>query len=132
MAYNNYFPNNYTYPNFTQATPQPVSSLIWVQGEAGAKSYLVAPNTTIVLWDSESPVAYIKSADSSGMPSIKVLDYTVRQNTVNAPNPGFSSNTSNLPAYATKDEIKAITGELDTLKAQIDKLTKKRRDEDDE
>ena len=48
------------------------SSLIWVNGEVGAKSYLVAPNTTVVLWDSESQTIYLKSADAAGMPSIKV------------------------------------------------------------
>jgi hypothetical protein len=54
------------------------TGIVWVQGEAGAKSYLVAPNTTVQLWDSENPVIYLKSADASGMPSMKILDYTVR------------------------------------------------------
>ena len=49
MAYNNYYPASYQYSNFltqpqqfqpqTQPQTQTVSnSLIWVQGEAGAKS----------------------------------------------------------------------------------------------
>ena len=93
MAYNNYFPAGYQYlypqqsvsamqPNIQQPS-QPnagFNGIIWVQGEAGAKSYLVAPNTTVQLWDSESPIIYLKSADASGMPSIKILDYTVRDN----------------------------------------------------
>ena len=54
MAYN-YFPQTYQmpayYPQQTQPQPpqQPTQSLIWVQGEAGAKSYLVAPNSTVTL-----------------------------------------------------------------------------------
>ncbi len=94
MAYNNGFPMNYPqyYPQYQQPqmqaqtqTPQPQSvppansSMIWVQGEAGAKSYLVAPNTTVQLWDSENPIIYLKSADASGMPSMKVLDYKIRE-----------------------------------------------------
>lgn len=85
MAYN-YFPQTYQtpvyYPSQTQPQPQQAQtqSLIWVQGEAGAKSYLVAPNSTVTLWDSEQSVIYIKSADSSGMPSIKTLDYKIRGN----------------------------------------------------
>jgi len=96
MAYNNYFPVGYQYlypqqqqfqqsvPNVQPSVQQPsqpnngFNGIIWVQGEAGAKSYLVAPNTTVQLWDSESPVIYLKSADASGMPSIKTLDYTIR------------------------------------------------------
>ena len=94
MAYNNGFPINYGY-QVTPQVPQPVppqpsqpvnSNLIWVQGEAGAKSYLVAPNNTLTLWDSEAQVIYLKSADASGMPSMKILDYTIRDNqTAKAP-----------------------------------------------
>lgn len=58
--------------------PQNNNGIIWVQGLAGAKSYLVAPNTTVQLWDSESQTIYLKSADMMGMPAIKILDYTIR------------------------------------------------------
>lgn len=63
-----------------QAQPQQpdTGGIIWVQGEAGAKAYLVAPGNTVQLWDSENPVIYLKSADMSGMPSMRVLDYTER------------------------------------------------------
>ena len=27
-------------------------SMIWVQGEEGARAYMVAPNSTVPLWDS--------------------------------------------------------------------------------
>ena len=29
------------------------NGVIWVQGEAAAKSYLIAPGSTVPLWDSE-------------------------------------------------------------------------------
>lgn len=65
-----------------QAPAQPPQAdpggIIWVQGEAGAKAYLVAPGNTVQLWDSENTVIYLKSADMSGMPSMRVLDYTER------------------------------------------------------
>ena len=53
-----------------QMTPQ--NGIIWVQGESGAKAYPVAPNQTVQLWDSEGQVVYLKSADGSGMPSMKI------------------------------------------------------------
>ena len=57
----------------------PISNdMIWVQGESGAKAYLVAPNTTVTLWDSENPTIYVKSADASGMPTMRVLDFVER------------------------------------------------------
>lgn len=76
MAYNPYmfFPqetlNQFKYP---QQSP-----IVWVQGEAGAKAYIVAPNSTAILWDSERNTIYVKSADMSGIPSIKILDFTER------------------------------------------------------
>ena len=39
-----------------------------MQGEAGAKSYPVAPNSKVLLMDSESPVLYVKSVNANGMP----------------------------------------------------------------
>lgn len=55
------------------------NDMIWVQGEAGAKSFLVSPNATVVLWDTESPTIYIKSADATGKPlAMKILDFKER------------------------------------------------------
>jgi hypothetical protein len=42
--------------------------LIWVQGETGAKSFMVGPGQSVLLMDSEGSKFYIKSADVSGMP----------------------------------------------------------------
>lgn len=53
--------------------------IIWVNGEEGAKAYMVAPNHTVPLWDSESQTIYLKSADNLGKPTIQYLDYTMRQ-----------------------------------------------------
>lgn len=72
MAYG--YPMSYQYPQYQQN-----NGIVWVQGEAGAKSYLVAPNQTVQLWDSEAQTIYLKSADASGMPSMKILDYTIRE-----------------------------------------------------
>ena len=125
MAYNNGFPMSYPqypqqYPQQyqqpiptpqqqMQQQPQNVGGLIWVSGEAGAKAFLVAPNTTVHLWHSENPVIYLKSADASGMPSIKVIDYTIR----NAQNDVKKTPLDNEPKeYATKDDMAALKAEL--------------------
>ena len=52
----------------TSYYPYQPTGIIWVSGEAGAKAYLVAPNNTVQLWDSESQTIYLKSADACGMP----------------------------------------------------------------
>lgn len=122
MAYNNGFPMGYAQmypqmPNFNQQQmqQQQQSNLIWVQGEAGAKSYLVSPNTTVPLWDSENHIIYLKSADASGMPSMKILDYTIRDNS-NLPS---NAPVNDAPEYATKNEVETIK---DDLKKDIDMI----------
>lgn len=134
MAYN-YYPNTYqaypqypsqpnAYPtqmNVGQNQPTQNNGIIWVQGEAGAKSYLVAPNQSVVLWDTESQTIYVKSADGSGMPSIKTLDYTMRESAPNSkPIPGET-------AFASKDDVDYLKKEIEALKGKFeDKESKKK------
>lgn len=90
------------------------NGIIWVQGEAGAKSYLVAPNSTVQLWDSEAQTIYLKSADASGMPSMRILDYTVRDNRPSDAREGGKSD-----AYVTKEELHTLE---ETMQKKLDNL----------
>ena len=88
------------------------------QGEAGAKSYLVAPNNTVQLWDSEANTIYLKSADASGMPSMKILDYKVR----NTEQPQVTPQLQGNGAYVTVDELNAVKLELSKIKNELKTL----------
>ena len=144
MAYNNGFPMSYTpyyIPQYqspvpqvqnqipiqptqpTQQQPQMNSNLIWVQGEAGAKSYQVAPNSAVQLWDSENQTIYLKSADANGIPSIKTLDYTIREAMPNN-NAAIVSNFDST-AFATKDEVNTLAQQLAALQGKIDGIMSK-------
>ncbi len=79
--------NQYQQQAMSQMMQQPAqqpqqsvsNSIIWVQGEAGAKSYLVAPGSTVMLLDSEGSTFYLKSTDNSGMPMpLRIFDYKER------------------------------------------------------
>lgn len=126
MAYNNIFPMTYQpqqmyYPQMQSQGQQTQNgnNLIWVSGEAGAKAYLVAPNTTVTLWDSESQTIFLKSADATGMPSMKILDYTIRSN---APQEAVSDAHSD---FATKVDVESIRKDILALNERVDLLTKK-------
>ena len=115
-------------PNFQQQyQPAQNSGITWVQGEAGAKSYLVAPNTTVQLWDSEKQRIYLKSADASGMPSMKILDYTIQDTSGNAPVASGAQNDTTQ--YITRDELEPLKTQISGLKKQIEKLKKVDDDE---
>lgn len=119
----NYFPATYqpqyyptqsnVYPTQQNVAPtQQNVGIVWVQGEAGAKSYLVAAGQSVLLMDAESSTFYIKSTDASGMPMpLRVFDYKERtQNT-----------HSNQVKYVTHEELKQWTDDLmEKLKPQED------------
>ncbi len=98
--------------------------IIWVQGEAGAKAYLVAPGNTVQLWDSENQVIYLKSADMSGMPSMRVLDYTERT----AP-PRTAPVGPQAPQvqYVTLEEFNALADRLTALENKPCKCSEKKK-----
>lgn len=115
------YPQSYPqfYPQYTQSIQsqsQQNNGMIWVQGMAGAKSYLVAPNSTVQLWDSERNSIYIKSADASGMPSMKILDYKEREQSQ-------SSEPAEPQIYVTHDELKEfedrITQKMSDFKEKL-------------
>ena len=124
--YNGGYPATYQNPYLYQYQPaqQQNNGIIWVQGESGAKSYLVAPNSTVQLWDSESQTIYLKSADASGMPSLKVLDYTIRDNLSSKPVPAAYSDSKQSTQYITKDELNALYAQINALKTRVDNLSK--------
>ena len=128
MAYNNGFPINYQqmYPQYTYVPQQPIAPVIqtqstvndngvnWVQGEAGAKSWVVPPGKSVMLMDSENSVFYIKTTDNSGVPlPLRIFDYTERttQNVSSAE----TTQTTNSQ-YVTKDELKEILAGFVTRK----------------
>lgn len=159
MAYQNYQP--YYQPNFynsgampdqlnqiksgyqapmqmTQPQPQPQTQtnngLIWVQGESGAKSFLVAPNTTVMLMDSEGSRFYLKSADASGMPlPLRTFEYAeVSQNgsnlATNAPASDFAVDLSNYVTFDQLNEILENKAQTQAKKTTAKKTTKEGAD----
>ncbi len=112
-------------PNIQPTAPQTSQSndIIWVQGSEGAKAYLVAPNNTVTLWDSESPTIYLKTADANGVPSMRVLDFTER--TANAPKSPAEHACKCGDKFIPKEELKAINGKFDGIESKIEELEDK-------
>lgn len=131
MPYPNQFSQPYPYTYQTQA-PAPMDrlaqlqlqaqqyqptqsnqSLIYVQGESAAKSWMVGAGQSVLLMDSENPVFYIKSADASGIPlPLRVFDYKERtQNTPqNVPQATQSEQINLDDKYVTRQEYDALQG----------------------
>lgn len=97
--------------------PLPQSGVQWVSGEQEARSWMVAPNAAVALWDSTAPTVYLKQADASGKPTLKVYDLVERL--ASAPD------TQKAPAaeYVTRKEFNALAALVSEMKG------KKRKEE---
>lgn len=92
--------------------PQQSAPIIWVQGEEGAKAYMVAAGNSVLLMDSESSVFYIKSTDASGMPQpLRVFDYTERGKQA------VEKIESKNDKFVTREEFDALRARFDALTA---------------
>lgn len=102
--------------------PQNNSAITWVQGEAGAKAYPLAPGTNILLMDSESECFYIKSTDASGMPMpLRTFEYKEVfpvNETIDARH-SHTSDAVDMSMFATKDEIRELKHMLESMSAQM-------------
>ena len=112
-----------------QAQPaQQSSQIIWVSGEAGAKSYMVAPGNTVMLLDAENSVFYLKSADASGMPlPLRIFDYKERNTAAQQAFCGsVAAESVNFDNFVTRkefDELKASIASQPTPKKSKNNLT---------
>lgn len=97
------------YQPMQQMTQQQAPSIVWVQSEMEAANYLVAPNSAVTLWDSNSPVVYLKQADASGKPSMKIYDLVERTQRPVQANP--------IPSveYAPLSRLEALEARLNEL-----------------
>lgn len=97
--------------------PLPQSGVQWVSGEQEARSWMVAPNAAVALWDSTAPTVYLKQADASGKPTLKVYDLVERL--ASAPD------AQKAPAaeYVTRKEFDALAALVSEMKG------KKRKEE---
>lgn len=110
-GYQGYQPQ-YLPPSQMSAAPAQQNGLTWVQGLAGAKSYMVSPGSSILLMDSESQRFYIKSADAAGMPlPLRIFDFTEITANENKCVPE-SSQTIDMHQYITREEFENKLAEI--------------------
>lgn len=127
-----YYGNPY-YPqpmqdNLAQLRQQPMmqpaqqtqsSGVIWVQGEEGAKAYMVAPGNSVMMLDSEGSRFYIKSTDQSGMPlPLRVFDFKERAAAQQATQTAFQTAEVEYVTRKEFDALAARVGEMQGKKGE--------------
>ena len=106
-------------PMMSQPTGQSSPStppIIWVQGEEGAKAYMVAAGNSVLLMDSENSAFYIKSTDASGMPlPLRVFDYKERTTAAKMPAQAVQQPSGE---FVTRAEFDALAARCAALEKQ--------------
>ncbi len=115
------YPNVYQNPmqmqqqaQMPQQQQQNNSGILWVQGEAGAKAWAVAPGQSVTLMDSENPALYLKSADMSGIPSMRIFDLVER--TQKPPVPPAAAPQIDMSQYITRKEFEELKAAVNAKK----------------
>lgn len=98
------------------------SSINWVQGEIGARAYPIQAGSSVLLMDSEAQNFYIKSADNSGMPTLKKYAYS---EVIEEPLKLESKDPSNFDTahLASRDEVKQLQEKIRELENQITSMS---------
>lgn len=109
-----------------QAPQNPIaqSGVQWVSGEQEARNWMIAPNAAVALWDSTAPTVYLKQADASGRPTLKIYDLVERAET---PRTAPQEKGVEFVTHKEFDALAALVGEIKGKKKR-----KVEEDEDDE
>ena len=105
-----------------QQSQQVNQGILWVQGEAGAKSYLVAPNTSVLLMDSENSIFYIKTTDAAGMPTLRTFAY--KEVVLGSQEPQKQAEINHDDKYVTRQEYDDLKGKYEELYSYLETATK--------
>ena len=131
MNYNNPYFNPYQQYPYTQPTQQqtPMTNylqLTFINGIEGAKAFIVAPNQTIHLKDSDSNILYEKKADAQGRYTLTAFELKpVEINTPTAPVKTEYATTSDLNALKS-----FFTEQMSILSSEIKKAVKTQNTEE--
>ena len=110
-----------------QNVPQPIPSndmMIWVLSEGEAQSYPVAPNNSVILWDKNSDVVYIKSVNAQNVPSFRVLDYKERT-ADNAPKTPVEHKCTCGDKFVLKKDFQDLQSEFESMRSELEELKAK-------
>lgn len=95
----------------------------WVSGEQEARSWMIAPNAAVALWDSTAPTVYLKQADASGKPTLKIYDLVERAE--NAPDRANAKPVE----FVTRKEFDALAAIVGEIKAKKKRMVEENDDE---
>jgi hypothetical protein len=111
-------------PMQPMAQTTPTNDMIWVLSEVEAQSYPVAPNNSVILWDKNNDVVYIKSVNMQGVPSMRVLEYKERTDDNGLKKP-VEHECKCGSKFVPKEDFKALQREFEALRGEFEEYKTK-------
>ena len=107
-----------------QQNPIAQGGVQWVSGEQEARGSLIAPLSAVARWHSTAPTVYLKQADASGKPTLKIYDLVERAETPRA------APQEKGVEFVTREEFDRLAALVGEIKGK--KKRKVEEDDDDE
>jgi hypothetical protein len=111
MAFNN---------NHMQQPQQPINNIVRVTGPESAKAYPLPEKSSVILFDAENPIFYLKTTDDGGFPNpLKTFSFQEIK-TAETQQPVIEQvNTDNL---VTKQDFENLEKNVSELKEMLEDL----------
>ena len=100
-------------PNAYNMYQSPVNGLTKVTGIDGARAYMLPPNSSMPLFDSDDDIMYVKFTDGAGFPTIKTYRFQLVEPEVET-----------TGDFVTRDEF-------DKLFAMVSAIASDKKEDDD-
>ena len=98
---------------------QPINNILRVTGPESAKAYSIPADSSVVLFDAENPVFYLKTTDDGGFPHpLRTFSFE-EMKTPDTQQPTEQIDTSN---FATKDDLEILQKNIHELKDLLEGL----------
>lgn len=129
-AMQNTSPQNVTsaVPPMQQGQQSTMSGPVFVNGEAGARGFMVGAGNTVMLIDADpdANTFWLKSADASGMPTMRTFDYSERISTPKAQLNTSQSTEIRSVEYVTREDFDELAKRASELERELEALKAKK------
>lgn len=121
---------NNSYNNFPSArnqiaAPPPSRNIsqnggiVWVNGLEGAKGYIVQPNSSVILMDSERNYFYWKTANESGIPNMRIFEFQEHQIQTEKKQDENNNIDEKLKQYVPRTEFEDLKQILESISNSV-------------
>lgn len=106
-------------PNNINNNQQPVNNILRVTGPESAKAYSIPADSSVVLFDANNPVFYLKTTDDGGFPH-PLRTFSFEE--IKVPETQQTVETMDMSNFVTKDDVEILRTDISEMKKILEGL----------